>query len=84
MNKKVDNIIIGFGKAGKILANYLGDKGEKTILVEKSHEMCGGGFEPPKQFAADLQSVPFGHSGIHPYSFYLMGPIGLEPMTLCL
>ena len=44
MNKKVDNIIIGFGKAGKILANYLGDKGEKTILVEKSHEMCGGGY----------------------------------------
>ena len=29
--------------------------------------MDGGGFEPPKQYAADLQSVPFGHSGIHPY-----------------
>ena len=29
--------------------------------------MDGGGFEPPKQFAADLQSVPFGHSGICPY-----------------
>ena len=29
--------------------------------------MDGGGFEPPKQFAADLQSVPFGHSGIPPY-----------------
>ncbi len=28
--------------------------------------MGGGGFEPPKQIAADLQSVPFGHSGIHP------------------
>ena len=28
--------------------------------------MDGGGFEPPKQSAADLQSVPFGHSGIHP------------------
>ena len=28
--------------------------------------MDGGGFEPPKQVAADLQSVPFGHSGIHP------------------
>ncbi len=28
----------------------------------------GGGFEPPKQVAADLQSVPFGHSGIRPYS----------------
>ncbi len=45
--------------------------------------MDGGGFEPPKQFAADLQSVPFGHSGIHPY-FFKVGPIGLEPMTLCL
>ena len=29
--------------------------------------MDGGGFEPPKQIAADLQSVPFGHSGSHPY-----------------
>ena len=26
-----------------------------------------GGFEPPKQVAADLQSVPFGHSGICPF-----------------
>ena len=25
-----------------------------------------GGFEPPKLSAADLQSVPFGHSGIRP------------------
>ena len=34
--------------------------------------MGRGGFEPPKQFAADLQSVPFGHSGIPPYElFYL-------------
>ena len=39
MNKKVENIIIGFGKAGKTLANYLGNKGEKTILVEKSPNM---------------------------------------------
>ena len=81
--------------------------------------MDGGGFEPPKQFAADLQSVPFGHSGIRPYEIFIsqadnrtrtdnllitnqllcqlshigikcqnikfwMGPIGLEPMTLCL
>ncbi len=29
--------------------------------------MGGGGFEPPKQDAADLQSVPFGHSGNHPF-----------------
>ena len=43
-----------------------------------SRELDGGGFEPPKQFAADLQSVPFGHSGIHPYVkniklLYLLG-----------
>ena len=25
-----------------------------------------GGFEPPKAVPADLQSVPFGHSGISP------------------
>ena len=35
-------------------------------------EMDGGGFEPPKQFAADLQSVPFGHSGIHPCRNYIL------------
>ena len=35
--------------------------------VSFSHTpMGGGGFEPPKHIAADLQSVPFGHSGIHP------------------
>ena len=28
--------------------------------------MDRGGFAPPKQVAADLQSVPFGHSGICP------------------
>jgi hypothetical protein len=26
-----------------------------------------GGFEPPKLKTTDLQSVPFGHSGISPY-----------------
>jgi hypothetical protein len=26
----------------------------------------GGGFEPPKVEPADLQSAPFGHSGIPP------------------
>ena len=36
--------------------------------------MGEGGFEPPKQFAADLQSVPFGHSGIHPYSYCMHFP----------
>ena len=47
------------------------------LLCQLSHigrlpdwQVGGGGFEPPKQFAADLQSVPFGHSGIHPYGTY--------------
>ena len=37
-----------------------------SVKAHFSFQMDGGGFEPPKQFAADLQSVPFGHSGIHP------------------
>ena len=30
-----------------------------------------GGFEPPKLKAADLQSVPIGHSGTRPYSLFM-------------
>ena len=33
--------------------------------------MGGGGFEPPKALPADLQSVPFGHSGIRPYEIFI-------------
>ena len=40
-----------------------------------------GGFEPPKALPADLQSVPFGHSGIPPYSVALELVDGLEPPT---
>ena len=40
------------------------------VLICAFRLMGGGGFEPPKQDAADLQSVPFGHSGNHPY-FYI-------------
>ena len=29
--------------------------------------MDGEGFEPSKALPTDLQSAPFGHSGIHPY-----------------
>ena len=35
-----------------------------------------GGFEPPKALPADLQSVPFGHSGIPPYSIAPYGAGG--------
>ena len=31
--------------------------------------MDGEGFEPSKASPADLQSVPFGHSGIPPYTY---------------
>ena len=43
------------------------------------------GFEPSKRYAADLQSVPFGHSGTPPYYvllFLWLEPVdGLEPPT---
>ena len=31
-------------------------------------KMGGEGFEPSKALLTDLQSAPFGHSGIRPYS----------------
>ena len=43
------------------------------------------GFEPSKRYAADLQSVPFGHSGTPPYTIlfcFCLEPVdGLEPPT---
>ena len=33
-----------------------------------------GGFEPPKALPADLQSVPFGHSGTPPYELVPFPP----------
>ena len=36
-----------------------------------------GGFEPPKRYATDLQSAPFGHSGTLPLELV----DGLEPPT---
>jgi pyruvate/2-oxoglutarate dehydrogenase complex dihydrolipoamide dehydrogenase (E3) component len=38
----VKNIIIGFGKAGKTLAQDLGKRGESTLLIEKDPKMYGG------------------------------------------
>ena len=46
-------------------------KNEDTIKRSTAERQClvgEGGFEPPKASPADLQSVPFGHSGIPPYS----------------
>jgi len=40
--KKYDAIIIGFGKAGKTLAGFLGGKGQNVALIEESDKMYGG------------------------------------------
>lgn len=73
MDKRVDNIIIGFGKAGKTLANYLASKGEKTILIEKSPKMYGGtcinvGCIPSKLLATRADRRPF--SNINNRDYY--------------
>lgn len=39
---KYNSIIIGFGKGGKTLAGYLGKKGEKVALIERSSKMYAG------------------------------------------
>ncbi len=43
---------------------------QKRILRRNPffNSMGGEGFEPSKASPADLQSVPFGHSGIHPFA----------------
>ena len=43
-------------------------KQRKTGTFSSTGLVGEGGFEPPKALPADLQSVPFGHSGIPPYS----------------
>lgn len=40
--KRVQNIIIGFGKGGKTLAKFLAQKGEEVLVIEKSNQMYGG------------------------------------------
>ena len=49
----------------------------------RPHVLVGeDGFEPSKRNAADLQSVPFGHSGTPPYLLIGLEPVdGLEPPT---
>src|SRR5260370_19554022 len=37
-----DTLIIGFGKGGKTLAAFLGNKGQNVAVLEKSQEMYGG------------------------------------------
>ena len=39
---KYDVVVIGFGKAGKTLANDLAKAGKKVAVIEKSNQMYGG------------------------------------------
>ena len=41
-------------------------------LNKKRVKMGGEGFEPSKAELTDLQSAPFGHSGIHPYKYLVI------------
>ena len=54
-------------------------------MVQFRFNLVGrGGFEPPKSKTSDLQSDPFGRSGICPYYefvFVVEPVIGLEPTT---
>ena len=56
----------------KSQANRLGSSG--SALVGE------GGFEPPKSVTTDLQSAPFGRSGIPPYEIVELVD-GFEPPT---
>ena len=40
--KKVDAVIIGFGKGGKTLAGALAKNGRKVVMIEQSEKMYGG------------------------------------------
>jgi len=39
--RNYDAVIIGFGKAGKTLAFYLGKQGQKVAIIEKSDQLYG-------------------------------------------
>ena len=59
----------------------MNNKKQKSALFrERIFVLVGeGGFEPPKLKATDLQSAPFGRSGIPPYLMELVK--GIEPPT---
>lgn len=72
MSTNVKNIIIGFGKAGKTLAAFLGNQGEETVLIEKSPVMYGGtcinvGCIPSKKLATAAIRKGYNHDDNHDY-----------------
>ena len=57
----------GAGEGNRTLATGLEGQGSTTELHPPIKMVVGGGFEPPKQLATDLQSAPFGHLGTPPH-----------------
>ena len=43
-------------------------KSRRERYIVRDDVVGEGGFEPPKALLTDLQSAPFGHSGIPPYA----------------
>ena len=41
-NQNYDALVIGFGKGGKTLASYLGNRGIDVAVIEQSKAMYGG------------------------------------------
>ena len=70
-HRRSDNQITSAAKATALLNNCIKPKIRTFRQSAKSSDYFGlvgeGGFEPPKHDATDLQSAPFGHSGILPY-----------------
>ena len=67
----------GFTPAGHKLRLHLSPpkKYPRRSDDRREYLVGDGGFEPPKALPADLQSVPFGHSGNPPYSLGAGGRI---------
>jgi hypothetical protein len=52
---------------------------QKTVDIHRQSFLVEeGGFEPPKALPTDLQSAPFGRSGIPPH---MVPGVGIEPTT---
>ena len=82
MLSKVHNGAVAVGRCERLLCNGSSStlcRKKITALIQCCYFLVGrGGFEPPKAVPTDLQSAPFGHSGIFPR---LELVVGVEPTT---
>ena len=75
---------MSIGRVPRAAFEFVAKSARSTIRLDRASCLVGeDGFEPSKRNAADLQSVPFGHSGTPPYALGLdLEPVdGLEPPT---